>query len=295
MSICYVFNLSQCILRFLVEMGAAQSIPGVGETVTAVDSGCKLVASGVCSVVGNITGDKDMKNTAGKLFSDAGQTWVEYSERNIIVAPIRASLAATAGKSEEATRVLKKMVSSVEEVADNTPVIGHAKGVVHYTLGDTEHGSKCIKGSTRSAAVLGAGALSGGLGLGVAAGGASGALGGVTYDAAVTVIENRPYGVHKAVDKAVKSCKERNSYEYVRSVMDVAYTIAGDAVGGAAAAETVKLIKAKKQKSALTEVVDGDNVNGATESNSPFPENVQEQHLGSEFQLEIYISVSISI
>ena len=245
------FQLVSVDLRSLAEMGAAQSIPVIGEAVTAVDSGMKLAVSCVCAVTGDITGDEDMKNTARKFFKDAGKTWVEYSERNVIVASVRAGIHVRAGESEEAGRVFRKMVSSVEQVADNTPVIGHAKGVYHYIAGDTKHGHNCMTGSTRSAAVLGAGALSGGLGLGTAVAGASGALGGVTYDAAVTLVTKRPYGVLEGVGTAINSLKERNSYEYFRSSLGVLYTIGGDVIAGAAAAETVELIDAKKKKSAL--------------------------------------------
>ena len=45
-------------------MGAAQSIPVIGESVTAIDSGVKLVAAGSCAVVGKILDDDDVKKTA---------------------------------------------------------------------------------------------------------------------------------------------------------------------------------------------------------------------------------------
>ena len=237
-------------------MGAAQSIPLVGETVTAIDCGMKLLVSGACAAAGNITGNEDLKNTASKFLNDAGQTWVEYYERNIIVVLIRAGRHAIFGgkdsETKEVKRVLKKMASSVEEVADNTPVIGHAKGAVHYIAGNTEHSYKCMKGSTRPLVVLCAGALSGGLGLGVAVGGAlCGALGGITYDGAVTLYEDHSYGVWKATSTFVESIKERKSYESLCSALDVVYTIGGDACAGASAAKMVDRIRAKNQKSAL--------------------------------------------
>lgn len=47
---------------------------------------------------------------------------------------------------------------------DAIPGAGHLKGLVHYATGDTEGGDKAMKAATRTAAVLGAGALTGGVG-----------------------------------------------------------------------------------------------------------------------------------
>lgn len=242
-------------------MGAVQSIPVIGESVTAIDSGVKLIAAGTCAVVGEILDDDDAKKTAKSFVHDAGKTWVEYSERNVIAAPIRATVHRIAGKGDEAKRVIKRMGKSVEEVADSTPVVGHVKGTVHYIAGDTEHGHHCMKGATRTVAVVGAGALTGGIGGGVILGGIAGVSSGLVYDGTVTLIESDvkntdcPYGVFKAVDQIKKSDKEKDRHGVISSAIDIGYSVAGDFVCGAGAAKTVrslkKAIKSKKQRNAL--------------------------------------------
>ena len=270
--ICYIFNLSRWILHSLAEMGASQSIPIYGEILTAFDFGVKLVLSGVFAVAGKIAGNEGLKNGASTFYGDARKTFVEYSERSIIMAPLRAARHYHTGQREEAGRVLRKMCRSVEEVVDNTPLIGHVKGVVHYFAGDTEHSYNCMIGSSRSAVVFGVGALSGGLGFGVGVGGAFGFLGGVAYDAVITRAEKRPYGVVKLAGKVLKALQEGDPYESARSLLDLTYTVGGDALAGASAAETVELYKAKKQRSALEKKVGKeaaqDHVDAAKELNT---------------------------
>ena len=242
-------------------MGAAQSIPVIGESVTAIDSGVKLVAAGSCAVVGKILDDDDVKKTATSFVHDAGKTWVEYSERNVIAAPIRATVHRIAGKRDEAKRVIKKMGKCVEEVADSTPVVGHVKGTIHYIAGDTEHGDHCMKGATRTVAVVGAGALTGGIGGGIILGGMAGVSSGLVYDGTVTLIESDvknkdcPYGVFRAIDQIKKSDKEKDGHGMISSVIDIGYSVVGDFVSGAGAAKTVKsfkkAMKSKKQRNAL--------------------------------------------
>ena len=246
-------------------MGAAQSIPVIGETVTVIDSGVKLVAAGACAAVGEILDDDDAKEAAKSFVGDAGKTWKEYSERNLIVAPVRAGVHGIAGDGKEAKRVLKKMGKSVEQVVDSTPVVGHAKGVVHYMVGDTEHGHNCMKGATRAVAVVGAGMLTGGVGGGAVLGGMAAVSGGVAYDATVSAIESEvkhkdcPYGVFKSIGHIKKSDKERDGHGVISSVIDIGYTVAGDFVAGAAAARATKSaqksLKARRQKNALREKI----------------------------------------
>ena len=92
------------------------------------------------------------------------------------------------GDNDEADRMFK----SLEGVMDNTPGVGHAKGIVHYAIGDTEHGNRCMIGASRSTLVAGAGALTGGIGGGVVLGGMAGAETGLAYDL-----------VHSGIDSAV--------------------------------------------------------------------------------------------
>ncbi|XP_062384108.1 uncharacterized protein LOC134071417 [Sardina pilchardus] len=239
-------------------MGAAQSIPVVGETVTVIDSGVKIVAAASCALAGEILDCQRARDDAKKFAEAAGKSWVEYSERNVIAAPTRAYLHAVTGDTDEASRVMKKMGNSVVEVIDNTPVVGHAKGVVHYIAGDTERGHACMKGASRTVAVAGVGALTGGLGGGAVLAGVAAASSGVTYDTTVSIIqssgekEKRPYGVVTAIDNAVKSAKNKDGYGLIDSAINIGYTLTGDFATGAAAGTSIrKLNKASKERRAL--------------------------------------------
>lgn len=249
-------------------MGAAQSVPVVGETVTLINSSVKMVAAGTCALVGEIAGEQDAKDAAKQFVKDAGKSWVEYSERNIIAAPVRATVHVVAGEEEEARRVMKKMAKSAEQVIDSTPVVGHVKGVGHYMFGDTEHGHDCMKGATRSLAVVGAAGLTGGVGGGAVLGGLAGVSSGVAYDGTVSVIESsvknekRPYGVIAAIDKAIESGKKNDGHGFIDAAINVGYTITGDFVAGAAAAEASKALnKAAKQRKALKKRVGKERAN----------------------------------
>ena len=174
----------------------------------------------------------------GSFVNDARKT----QNRNIIVASVRVGANAVTGKSKEAKRVFRKMVSSVKDIANTIPVIGHVKGIVHYVTGDTEHGHYCIIKSTRLAAVLGAGALFWDLGLRVAVIIAFTAL--VMYDLAVTVIGKRPYGFWNAA---------KESYENFYSALENAYKIGK--IVKTVAAQVKERVRATIQRYALTNKV----------------------------------------
>ena len=61
---------------------------------------------------------------------------------------------------------------NIECILNGTPVVGHAKAMAHYAMGNPGAGNKAMKAATRSAGVI-TGAT-----LGLAAGGPAGAIGG---------------------------------------------------------------------------------------------------------------------
>ena len=175
--------------EIISSMGDAQSIPVVGEVVTAAQSTTKFVAAGACALVGE-------DEAADRFLEGSKNSWKEYSEKNFIAATVNATVHKIKGDDDEADRNTKKMFKSLEGVVDNTPGIGHAKGIVHYAIGDTEHGNRCMIGASRSTLVAGAGALTGGIGGGVVLGGLAGAETGLAYDL-----------VHSGIDSAVHNEK----------------------------------------------------------------------------------------
>ena len=84
----------------------------------------------------------------------------------------------------------------IQVPCDNTPVVGHVKGVVHYASGDKEHDNQCMIESTRQTLLFGVSFLTGGLGYGVVAT-------GMAYGLAVISTNIAYDGVHSAVDSIV--------------------------------------------------------------------------------------------
>lgn len=105
-----------------------------------------------------------------------------------------AELTGAAGK--ECGTVLGETLS---DTADGLPLIGHAKGGIHYACGDHKGGEKAMKASSRTTAVVG-GAVGGFCVGGPAGAVAGGVAGGVAVDGAVTGIDSAvkrkftPYG-----------------------------------------------------------------------------------------------------
>ena len=188
-------------------MGDAQSIPVVGEVVTVAQSSTQILAAGACKTFG-------ADEAADRLAKGYENTWKDYSEKNLFVGTVNATIQKIKGNDDEAARIgerymtsFERVVDKVERVVDNVPGVGHAKGLVHYVAGDKEHGNRCMIGATRSAAVAGAGALTGGLGGGAFLGGVVGAEAGVAYDMVHSKIdsdihnEKRYHGLIKAIDQ----------------------------------------------------------------------------------------------
>lgn len=107
-------------------------------------------------------------------------------------------------------------------MADGIPVVGHAKGVVHYTFGDTEGGNIAMRSATRTTglfclkiftdietmddllAVMGAGA--GGFLVGGPVGAVGAGIGaGAAMDTVYTVATDTPQGYYAAIDNMVKN------------------------------------------------------------------------------------------
>lgn len=229
-------------------MGDAQSVPVLGEAVTVIDSGVKTIAAGACAVVGE-------DEAAEKLIKGAGNSWKEYSEKNLVAGFVNATVHKINGDEEECERISKKALKSLEGFVDSVPVVGHVKGVGHYIANDTEHGNRCMLGATRGAAVLGAGVLTGGLGGGVVLGGLAGVGTGMTYDGTVSVIdsavhnENRPHGLCAVIDDFEREGDPNK-------VVDFSLGLVGDfatGAGGAKAGEQLaKAVKIRNQRKAVT-------------------------------------------
>ena len=89
-------------------------------------------------------------------------------------------------------------------MADGIPVVGHAKGLIHYACGDEEGGDRAMRSCTRSSGVIAGGVA------GFFMGGPVGAVGGgiaagVSMDSIATAVTDRPSGYIAAVEAVQKN------------------------------------------------------------------------------------------
>ena len=98
---------------------------------------------------------------------------------------------------------------SVVCILNGTPVIGHAKAMAHYAMGDSQSGNQALKAATRTMGVLSGGSV--GMAIAGPAGAfAGGIAGGASVDALSTKVESalaneyRPNGVFYLKDKLEK-------------------------------------------------------------------------------------------
>ena len=183
-------------------MGAGKSIPGVSEVLTTGESVGKLIGAAGCSIAGK-------EKAAQQLLKASGDSWVDYTERQFIAAGINIFVRNRRGDEEGARKVSEKLAQSLEDLADGLPVVGHVKGIVHYSKGDREHGDKCMKDASKSLAVAcamtvtaGAGALVAGS---VAVASSTGMDGVITACDSAAHREFRPHGEIAAIDLAIKT------------------------------------------------------------------------------------------
>lgn len=157
------------------------------------------------------------------------------------------------GDSEAARETQFKFLQGASSFADGIPAVGHAKGAVHYALGDKESGDCSMKAASRTTGVIGGGVI-GGLTLGPAGAVAGGIAGGAAVDGMTTGIESaieneyRPSGQVAAVGKIVKGEAS------VGEVFDSGAGFMFDGVAGYGAGQTAARIRANRANTQLYRV-----------------------------------------
>lgn len=132
---------------------------------------------------------------------------------------------------------------SVVCIINGTPVVGHAKAMAHYAMGDYESGNDAMKAASRTVGVITGGTM------GMAIGGptlavAGGIAGGAAVDAIATKVESssaneyRPNGVFYLKERIEKG--EASAAE----IFDAATGIAMDGAAGYVAGKNSKVAKA---------------------------------------------------
>lgn len=212
----------------------AKFLPVIGEIWTTVESGVLIASAGLAEICGD-------EKSARELADSAGNAWKEYTETNLLATPIKGIVLDVQGKHEESNRLKEKYLGSVSSFADAIPVVGHVKGGIHYAMGDIDAGNKSMEASTRTAAVLGAGIATGGLGGGIAYGAVAGIGTGIAYDSTATIIDDAVNGEEASLHGTMKLIKpdEMNPNEFLGGLMG----IAGDAMTGASGAAMGKSLR----------------------------------------------------
>lgn len=87
-------------------------------------------------------------------WDEAKKSMRNFKESNPLVLGTRGVYHTCRGNTEKGTRLMKDggkgTVKLVNGVVNAIPVVGHAKGVVHYACGDKEGGHKTMKSSSRT-------------------------------------------------------------------------------------------------------------------------------------------------
>ncbi|KAI1450669.1 hypothetical protein F5Y02DRAFT_365506 [Annulohypoxylon stygium] len=204
-------------------MGGVQSVPVVGEVVTAVDAGGKSIAAGVCAIAGQ---DK----AAQELLDGAKRSWDNYTDVNCIVSNARVLGAVIQGDDKERDRLLNAQKEAWTDVAEGTPVVGHAIGVYHYATGDSAAGDRTMISATRSTAVIAATVATGGAGA-IACAGAAAAT-GLACDGVATGLNS--LGQHKfAPTGTIAATAHAIVTGSADDIFNAAEGIAADGVAGA--------------------------------------------------------------
>ena len=240
----------------------AKFFPVIGEIWTLAESTVKGVGAGIAYLAGDEESAKQLKEGAEKA-------WIDYSENNVIAAPVRSLIHSIDGDKDEALRVIKSLGTSFEGVVDNTPAVGHVKGIIHYAAGDIKKGDQCMKGASRSAVVLTATVLTGGAAApvygvaatAVAAGSAS-VVSGAGMDAITTAIDShvhdeyRPAGYIAAIDQCVET---GDKSALVDAILMPVGEFASGAMQGVAIKKAHKLNQIKKNREPIRKAIGKEN------------------------------------
>ena len=137
------------------------------------------------------------------------------------------------GDKEGGNRAMKDATSTTFGIMDSTPAVGHVKGVIHYAIGDTEGGDRAMLSATRTTVVMGAGAAGFVVGGPVLAAGA-GAAAGTEWDLGVAIATNgkQSNGICKVIENPTK----------VDAYFDYGATLVGDGMTGYAGGKIAERI-----------------------------------------------------
>lgn len=195
--------------------GNVKSFPVIGEGWTAAESAGKTIAAGACLATGNTQAAED-------LLESAEQSWVQYTEKNLIAANINMGFAYYNNDVKKVAKLKKTQKEAWTEVAENTPLIGHGIAAVYLAKGNVEDAARCERKATRSGFALAATFATGGSGA-VACGAAT--VGASTaYDGFLTAFDSMKEGEYKPQGHLAKFSKAIETHNAV-DIFDAGATL----------------------------------------------------------------------
>ncbi|XP_071152114.1 uncharacterized protein [Mytilus edulis] len=183
----------------------------------------------------------------------AKQTQETFAKRCPIVSQTVSVYQAFNGNMEGAKETQMEFLGMINDTVNSIPIVGHAKGMVHYIAGDKMGGDEAMKSASHTTGTIGGGIAGFGL-LGPIGAIAGGITGGAIMDATITTAdtlihdEDRPYGYLNQI-KQIKE-KPGDAGQWVDMATSLALDgLAGHTAGVAYNQQTTKeTAKAKKNK-----------------------------------------------
>jgi hypothetical protein len=169
----------------------------------------------------------------------AWRTQVNFSQRFPFVSQVRSIVQLSQGDKKGAWETQKQFVGGVGDLVNGAPLVGHAKGVVHYVCGDREGGDRAMKSASRTTGVI-MGATAGFMMGGPAGAAAGGVVGGIVTDGIITSVgskvhkEYRPAGIFGQAAKLVNNPRDPGQW------VDIIGTVSFDALTGYVQGEWMK-------------------------------------------------------
>ncbi|ESO99054.1 hypothetical protein LOTGIDRAFT_238932 [Lottia gigantea] len=146
-----------------------------------------------------LPGVSQLKSAIQLLCGDAEgakKTQENFSRQCPVVSQLRSTIELANGDATAALQTQKEFLATVNEVANQVPIVGHVKGMVHYAMGDNDGGDNAMKSSSRTVGVLAGGAGGGFVGgpVGAIVGGIKG---GLIMDGVTTAVDSRIHGHYR--------------------------------------------------------------------------------------------------
>ncbi len=161
------------------------------------------------------------------------------------------------GEVEAGDQAMEAATATTMEIADGIPGIGHAKGLVHYSKGEYDEGNKAMLAATRTTVVMGAGA--GGF---YVAGPAGAVVGGVAAGACWDGVTYKLTD-GKEVRGVFKAIENPNS---VDAYFDAGFSLLGDGFAGYSGGKIVETcIGSNNSSTAVSSTANREALNAASE------------------------------